>query len=40
LKRKASFVRGVVLHGGKARPLEKGVLALPWGWMVPKSRSK
>jgi predicted AAA+ superfamily ATPase len=40
LKRKASFVRGVVLHGGKARPLEEDVLALPWGWMVPKSRSK
>lgn len=40
LKRKAAFVRGVVLHGGKARPLEEGVLALPWGWMVPKSRSK
>ncbi|MFZ1083900.1 MAG: DUF4143 domain-containing protein [Terracidiphilus sp.] len=40
LKRKQSFVRGVVLHGGKARPLEEGVLTLPWGWMVPKSRSK
>jgi predicted AAA+ superfamily ATPase len=36
LKRKASLVRGIVLHGGKARPLEKGVLALPWGWLVPK----
>jgi hypothetical protein len=36
LKRKASLVRGVVLHGGKARPLEGGVLALPWGWLVPK----
>ena len=36
LKRKASLVRGVVLHGGKARPLEEGVLALPWGWLVPK----
>jgi predicted AAA+ superfamily ATPase len=34
LKRKSSLVRGVVLHGGKARPLEDGVLALPWGWMV------
>src|SRR5664279_759502 len=29
LKRKRSFVRGVVLNGGKARPLEEGVLALP-----------
>jgi hypothetical protein len=36
LKRKPAFVRGVVLHGGRARPLEEGVLALPWGWMVPK----
>jgi hypothetical protein len=36
LKRKGSLVRGVVLYGGKARPLEAGVLALPWGWMVPK----
>jgi hypothetical protein len=36
LKRKASLVRGVVLHAGKARPLEDGVLALPWGWLVPK----
>jgi predicted AAA+ superfamily ATPase len=35
LKNKASFVRGVVLNSGKARPLEEGVLALPWGWMVP-----
>src|ERR1035437_1721679 len=40
LKRKGSLVRGVVLHGGKARPLEAGVVALPWGWMVPKSRPK
>ena len=40
LKRKASLVRGVVLHGGKARPLEADVVALPWGWMVPKSRTK
>ncbi len=37
LKRKSSLVRGVVLHSGKARPLEDGVLALPWGWMVPAS---
>jgi predicted AAA+ superfamily ATPase len=35
LKRKSSLVRGVVLHCGKARPLEDGILALPWGWMVP-----
>ena len=34
LKRKSSLVRGVVLHSGKARPLEDGILALPWGWMV------
>jgi hypothetical protein len=34
LKRKSSLVRGVVLHSGKARPLEEGILALPWGWMV------
>jgi len=38
LKRKSSLVRGVVLHSGKARPLEEGILALPWGWMVPQSR--
>jgi len=37
LKRKSSLVRGVVLHSGKARPLEDSVLALPWGWMVPAS---
>ena len=37
LKRKSTLVRGVVLHSGKARPLEDGVLALPWGWMVPAS---
>jgi hypothetical protein len=37
LKRKSSLVRGVVLHSGKARPLEDGILALPWGWMVPAS---
>jgi predicted AAA+ superfamily ATPase len=35
LKRKSSLVRGVVLHSGKARPLEEGILALPWGWLVP-----
>jgi len=37
LKRKASLVRGVVLHGGQARPLDTDDLVLPWGWMVPKS---
>jgi predicted AAA+ superfamily ATPase len=36
LKRKTALVRGVVLHAGKARPLEAGNFALPWGWMVPK----
>jgi predicted AAA+ superfamily ATPase len=40
LRRKVSFVRGVVLHGGKARPLDADIVALPWGWMVPKSRTK
>jgi predicted AAA+ superfamily ATPase len=35
LKRKSSLVRGVVLHSGKARPWGDGILALPWGWMVP-----
>lgn len=40
LKRKASFVRGVVLHGGKARPLDSDTVALPWGWMVPESSTK
>lgn len=38
LKRKASLVRGIVLHSGKARPLDSNDVALPWGWMVPKSR--
>lgn len=28
------LVRGVVLHSGQARPLDTGILALPWGWMV------
>ena len=36
LKRKANLVRGVVLHAGKPRPLEASVVALPWGWMVPR----
>ena len=38
LKRKASLVRGVVLHSGKARPLDTDDIALPWGWMVPEPR--
>jgi predicted AAA+ superfamily ATPase len=38
LKRKASLVRGVVLHGGKSRPLDTDDIALPWGWMVPEPR--
>ena len=36
LKRKPALVRGVVLHAGKARPLDATNIALPWGWMVPK----
>ena len=27
-------VRSVVLHAGQGRPLDNGILALPWGWMV------
>lgn len=38
LKPKTPLVRGVVLHAGKARPLDADDLALPWGWMVPKSQ--
>ena len=38
LKRKASLVRGVVLHSGKSRPLDADDVALPWGWMVPAPR--
>ena len=38
LKRKASLVRGVVLHSGKSRPLDADDIALPWGWMVPEPR--
>ena len=38
LKRKDSLVRGVVLHAGKARPLDRDDVALPWGWMVPKMK--
>jgi predicted AAA+ superfamily ATPase len=35
LKKSQALVRGVVLHAGRPRPLDDGVLALPWGWMVP-----
>ena len=28
------LVRGVVLNAGKGFPLNPGILALPWGWMV------
>ena len=38
LKRKASLVRGVILHSDKARPLDADDIALPWGWMVPEPR--
>jgi hypothetical protein len=34
LKKSHNLVCGVVLHAGKARPLDKDILALPWGWMV------
>lgn len=37
LKNKAALRRGVVLHAGKGRPLDTEDVALPWGWMVPKS---
>jgi hypothetical protein len=36
LKNKRALLRGVVLHAGTARPLDHDLLALPWGWMVPK----
>jgi len=39
LKRKTTLVRGVVLHAGKARPLDRDDVALPWGWMAPRVRS-
>jgi len=30
------LVRSIVLHAGReGRPLDTGILALPWGWMVP-----
>jgi hypothetical protein len=31
LKKKSLLARSVVLHAGSGRPLEGGVLALPWG---------
>ena len=34
LTKKQNLVRGVVLHAGRARPLDKDVFALPWGWVV------
>ncbi len=34
LKKNQKLVRGVVLHAGQARPLDTGLLVLPWGWMV------
>jgi uncharacterized protein len=36
LKQKSRLVRGVVMHAGKARPLDANDVALPWGWMVPR----
>ena len=38
LKRKATLIRNVVFHAGKACPLGTDVLALPWGWMVPRTK--
>lgn len=34
LKHKPVLVRSAVLYAGQARPLDTGLLALPWGWMV------
>ena len=34
LKKKQVLVRGIVLHAGKATPLDENIFALPWGWMV------
>jgi predicted AAA+ superfamily ATPase len=34
LKKSQRLVCGVVLHAGKARPLDQDIFALPWGWMV------
>lgn len=35
LKRRTSLKRAVVLYAGSARPLDRDLVALPWGWMVP-----
>jgi len=34
LKKKSVLVRSAVLHASQARPLDTGLLALPWGWLV------
>jgi hypothetical protein len=34
LKKTPALVRSAVLHTGQARPLDTGILALPWGWMA------
>ena len=34
-KRARSHIRGVILHAGEARLLDRNDFALPWGWMVP-----
>ena len=38
LKRKTALVRNAILHAGQARPLDDDTVALPWGWMVPKTQ--
>ena len=35
LKQKGALARSVVLNAGPGRPLDAGIYALPWGWMVP-----
>jgi hypothetical protein len=35
LKKNQKLARGVVLHAGQPRPLDAGLLVLPWGWLVP-----
>lgn len=37
LGKPAQLCRGVVLYGGEPRVLAKDILALPWGWLVPKA---
>ncbi len=34
LRKNQRLVRGVVLHAGEGRPLDAGMVALPWGWML------